>query len=208
MSKRFWRPVVGALVVAGAWLAMPVRAEVMLQWFETDWDEMYQKMPKVAEIGYDSLWIPPPTKGPTGRSVKWANVGYNLYDRFDIGDMCPSAARVKPVTAAAVRCAPWWTAPTSSGIKIIPDIVMNHNGNGPDFREYPGHDGHRFSRGVEPGLRQHPQFQARPPHGPVVPQRGLRWNHVVRIWPTWPTSAPKIIPLNPDPKRFTGQKTD
>ena len=63
------------------------QAEVLMQWFESDWDEMYQKLPKVAEIGYDSFWIPPPTKGPVGTSTKWANVGYNLYDRFDLGDV-------------------------------------------------------------------------------------------------------------------------
>ena len=41
-------------------------AEVMLQWFETEWDEIYRRRPEVAEIGYDYLWLPPPTKGPTG----------------------------------------------------------------------------------------------------------------------------------------------
>ena len=67
--------------------AAPVRAEVMLQWFETDWDEMYRRLPAVASIGYDDIWIPPPTKSPTGLGTKWGNVGYSLYDRFDLGDI-------------------------------------------------------------------------------------------------------------------------
>ena len=54
--------VLGCLLFTGI-----AQAEVMLQWFETDWDEMYQKLPKVAEIGYDQLWIPPPTKRQVGQ---------------------------------------------------------------------------------------------------------------------------------------------
>jgi glycosidase len=117
--------------------ALSVRAEVMLQYFETDWDEMYRRMPEISEIGYDFIWTPPPTKGPTGKGTKWSNVGYNLYDRFDLGDMPQRGSLatrygtrgdLRNMVDAAHRC----------DVKIIPDIVMNHNGNGPDFREYPG----------------------------------------------------------------------
>ncbi len=37
-------------------------------------------MPELAEAGYDSIWLPPPTKGSGGLSV-----GYDLWDRFDLG---------------------------------------------------------------------------------------------------------------------------
>lgn len=56
------------------------RSEAMLQYFNTDWNEIAQKMPELAEAGYDSLWLPPPTKGSGGLSV-----GYDLWDRFDLG---------------------------------------------------------------------------------------------------------------------------
>ena len=54
--------------------------EAMLQYFNTDWTEITRKMPELAEAGYSSLWLPPPTKGSGGLSV-----GYDLWDPFDLG---------------------------------------------------------------------------------------------------------------------------
>ena len=112
-------------------------AEVMLQWFESDWDEMYRRLPEVAEIGYDYMWIPPPTKGPTGQGAIWANVGYNLYDRFDIGDV-PQRGSLGTRYGTRGSLENMVKKSHQLDIKVIPDIVMNHNGNGPDYREYPG----------------------------------------------------------------------
>ena len=61
--------------------ARPARAEAMLQLFNLSWNEVAQKMPEIAEAGYTSLWLPPPTKGSGGYSV-----GYDLWDPFDLGD--------------------------------------------------------------------------------------------------------------------------
>ena len=47
----------------------------MLQYFNTDWNEIAMKMPELAEAGYDSLWLPPPTKGSGGLSVGYDLVG-------------------------------------------------------------------------------------------------------------------------------------
>lgn len=55
-------------------------AEAMLQLFNTSWRDMADKIPELAEAGYSSLWLPPPTKGSGGLSV-----GYDLWDPFDIG---------------------------------------------------------------------------------------------------------------------------
>ena len=114
-------------------------AEVMLQWFETEWDEMYRRMPEVAQIGYDYIWTPPPTKAPTGLGTKWGNVGYSLYDRFDLGDIPQrgSWATRYGTKGALVNMV---DKAHQLDVKIIPDIIMNHNGNGPDFRSYPGMD--------------------------------------------------------------------
>ena len=38
-------------------------------------------MPELAEAGYDSLWLPPPTKASGALSV-----GYDEFDAFDLGD--------------------------------------------------------------------------------------------------------------------------
>src|SRR3954466_8370502 len=57
------------------------RGEAMLQLFQVNWNELSQKMPEIAEAGYDSIWLPPPAKGSSVFSV-----GYDLFDPFDLGD--------------------------------------------------------------------------------------------------------------------------
>lgn len=57
------------------------RAEAMLQLFNLSWNEVAAKIPEIAEAGYTSLWLPPPTKGNGGYSI-----GYDLFDPFDLGD--------------------------------------------------------------------------------------------------------------------------
>ena len=185
---------------------MSARAEVMLQWFETDWDEMYQKLPKVAQVGYDSIWIPPPTKGPVGTSVKWANVGYNLYDRFDLGDVPQRGSRATRYgTRGSLRN--MIDNAHHLGIKIIPDIVMNHNGNGPDFREFPGMTATDFHLQWQQNYVNTLNYKRAP--------RMTYWYHHEGYGATmWEDLASLIDirtedhPLNGDPKRFTGQKTD
>ena len=57
-----------------------VSGEALLQYFNTSWGEIRGKIPELAEAGYESLWVPPPTKAGGGFSV-----GYDLFDRFDLG---------------------------------------------------------------------------------------------------------------------------
>lgn len=182
------------------------QAEVLMQWFESDWDEMYQKLPKVAEIGYDSLWIPPPTKGPVGTSTKWANVGYNLYDRFDVGDV---PQRGSLATRYGTRGSLRAMVDNAHGldIKIIPDIVMNHNGNGPDFREYPGMTATDFHVQWQEGYSSTLNYKRAP--------RMNWWYHHEGYGATMWTDLANLAdirtedhPLVGDRKRFTGQKTD
>src|SRR5438445_10395004 len=61
--------------------ASRTRAEAMLQLFNLTWAEVTAKIPEIAEAGYTSLWLPPPTKGSSGYSV-----GYDVWDPFDLGD--------------------------------------------------------------------------------------------------------------------------
>ena len=55
--------------------------EGMLELFQTPWSEITQKMPEIAEAGYDSLWLPNPAKGNSGSF----SVGYDQFDPFDLG---------------------------------------------------------------------------------------------------------------------------
>ena len=69
------------LLLLGLGLPFGARADALLQLFNVSWAELIQKMPEIAEAGYTSLWLPPPTKGGSGYSV-----GYDLFDPFDLGD--------------------------------------------------------------------------------------------------------------------------
>ena len=112
-------------------------SEVILQYFEADWDEIHRRTPEIAEIGYDALWIPSPCKSPVAGSNKWANVGYSLYDRFDLGDI-PQRGTVETRYGNHGQLRHMVDHLHFSDVKVYPDIVFNHNGNGPNFLEYPG----------------------------------------------------------------------
>lgn len=136
-----------------ALLTASASAEVILQYFEADWDEVYRRTPEIAEIGYDALWIPSPCKSPVAGNNKWANVGYSLYDRFDLGDV-PQRGTVETRYGNRGQLRQMVDHLHFSDVKVYPDIVFNHNGNGPNFLEYPGmkpNDFHVWADGSQPG---------------------------------------------------------
>ena len=98
-----------------------LQGEAMLQYFNTDWNEIAMKMPELAEAGYDSLWLPPPTKGSGGLSV-----GYDLWDRFDLGskDQRGSVRTRYGTEADLLRMI---EIAHRFGIRVYFDNVMNHN---------------------------------------------------------------------------------
>lgn len=189
-------------IIAVLAMAPISHGEVMLQWFETEWDEMYRRLPEAAAIGYDYLWMPPPTKAPTGLGTKWGNVGYSLYDRFDIGDVPQRGS--------------WATRYGSRGslnnmidnahaldIGIIPDIIMNHNGNGPDIREYPGMVPEDFHLQYEEGHANTLNYKRAPRMDQWTPDGGYggtMWQDLASLIDI----RTEDHPLNGDPKRFTG----
>ena len=92
----------------------------MLQLFNVTWPDLIQKMPEIAEAGYDSLWLPPPAKGSSVFSI-----GYDQFDPFDLGDVNQSGttathwgtkAQLQQVVETAHRF----------GIRVYFDNVMNH----------------------------------------------------------------------------------
>lgn len=132
------------------------QSEVILQYFETRWDEMYQRLPEMAEIGYESIWTPPPGKSPIGGPYPYAyggNVGYNSFDRFDLGDT-PQRGHWETRYGSRTSLRNLVDNAHQSDMKIYPDIVFNHTGNGPDFRTYPGmvpQDFHVWADASQPG---------------------------------------------------------
>ncbi|MEI6084986.1 MAG: alpha-amylase domain-containing protein [Verrucomicrobiota bacterium] len=154
LPRRFVTAALVAFALAGT-LSRPAHGEVMLQYFETSWDEIYQRLPEIAEIGYEGLWVPPPSKSPVagGQFASGGNVGYSGFDRFDIGDI---PQRGSLGTRYGTRGSLRNLSDNAHGcdIKIYPDIVFNHSGNGPDYRTYPGtqpNDFHGWFDSGQPG---------------------------------------------------------
>src|SRR5438067_13483055 len=111
-----------ALLALGVAVFAPpsARPEAMVQYFNTDWSEITQKMPELAEAGYDSIWIPPPTKGSGGLSV-----GYDLWDRFDLGskDQRGSVRTRYGTEAELLRMI---ETAHRFGIRVYLDTIVNH----------------------------------------------------------------------------------
>ena len=101
-------------------LTLSARAETMLQYFNTSWVEITNKMPELAEAGYTSLWLPPPTKGSGGLSV-----GYDLWDPFDLGSKNQrNSVRTRYGTEAElIRLV---ETAHRFGIRVYFDNIMNH----------------------------------------------------------------------------------
>jgi len=147
-------------------------SEVIIQYFETPWDEIYQRLPEIAEIGYESIWTPPPGKSPIGGRYPHAyggNVGYNSFDRFDLGDH-PQRGHWETRYGSRTSLRQMVDNAHQMDIKIYPDIVFNHTGNGPDYRTYPGmvpQDFHVWVDASQPGgFKRAPRmFQWSPDNG-------------------------------------------
>lgn len=117
--RRFFVALVGCFLLAGGRLPS-AHAEAMLQLFNVSWAEMTQKMPELAEAGYDSIWIPPPTKGSGALSV-----GYDLWDPFDLGSKDQrNTVRTRYGTEAELL--QMIETAHRFGIRIYLDNIMNH----------------------------------------------------------------------------------
>jgi hypothetical protein len=113
-----------ALLLFGALLlssfSSNVRAEALLQLFNVSYVELIQKMPELAEAGYTSIWLPPPTKGSGGLSV-----GYDMWDPFDFGQKDQrNTVRTRYGTEAELL--QMMEVAHRFGIRVYFDNIMNH----------------------------------------------------------------------------------
>ncbi len=94
----------------------------MLQYFNTSWKEIERRIPEVAEAGYTSLWLPPPSKGSSGGF----SVGYDPLDRFDLGDknQAGGVATRYGTKADLLRLV---EVAQRFGLRVYFDNVMAHN---------------------------------------------------------------------------------
>jgi alpha-amylase len=126
-------PEIGARVV-------PVPTEfngTMMQWFhwysEADgqhWRRLKDAAPELAKAGITGLWLPPATKGGS----IW-DVGYGIYDLFDLGEFDQKGSvATKYGTRAEFEEAV--AACHAVGMQVYADAVFNHKMWGDDHEDY------------------------------------------------------------------------
>jgi glycosidase len=136
-----WRLLTGMLALFTAGHAGPARGEAMLELFQQTWPQVTQKMPELAEAGYDSLWLPNPAKGNSGAY----SIGYDAFDPFDLGNTNQQGTVATHYGTQAQLLQLVQTA-HRFGIRIYFDNVMNHRsavvpgypGSGTPTNYYPG----------------------------------------------------------------------
>jgi glycosidase len=97
-----------------------LRADGMLQLFNLTWEEITRQMPEIAEAGYTSLWLPPPTKGSSGYSA-----GYDVWDPFDLGDK-DQRGTIRTRYGSKEELLRMVETAHRFGIRVYFDNIMNH----------------------------------------------------------------------------------
>ena len=94
-------------------------APAILQWFEADYDVIEDRMPDLFSAGYGSVWLPPPGRA----DMSDFSVGYDVYDRFDLG-------RPRKPTLYGTRTGLESVADElhRAGINLHVDTIINHAG--------------------------------------------------------------------------------
>jgi hypothetical protein len=110
-----------------------VQAEVILQYFNTSWNEIEGRMPELAEAGYTALWLPPPFKAGAGAY----SVGFDTFDRFDLGDIDQSGSLPTKYGTRQDLLRLMETA-HRFGLRVFFDNVMAHNAGGLDADKQAG----------------------------------------------------------------------
>ncbi len=114
----------------------------MLELFQLTWPQITQKMPEIAEAGYDSLWVPNPAKGNSGAS----SVGYDVFDPFDLGSVNQQGT-VATMYGTEAELIQMVQMAHRFGIRVYFDNVMNHRAF-----TVPGYPGSGTSTNYYPGL--------------------------------------------------------
>src|SRR5204863_4991136 len=98
--------------------------EMIIQYFETSWAEITRRVPEIAAAGYTAIWLPPPTKGAEGT----ADVGFSVFDRFDLGDR-DQRGTIATKYGTRDEVVHMVQEAHRFGLRVFFDTVMNHNAN-------------------------------------------------------------------------------
>jgi hypothetical protein len=118
LAKALTLPLLAALAAT----VSVAHAEAMLELFNVSWSQLTQKMPEIAEAGYDSLWLPPPAKGSSVYSV-----GYDQFDPFDLGDK-NQAGTIATRWGTRDQLLQLVQTAHRFGIRVYFDTIVNHRG--------------------------------------------------------------------------------
>ncbi|HEX7446069.1 MAG TPA: dockerin type I domain-containing protein [Pirellulales bacterium] len=96
-----------------------VSAPPTLQWFESSYNTIEQRAPDIFAAGYGAVLTPPPGRADSGNQ----SVGYDVYNRFDLGGpgdptLYGTEAGLKAMVAAIHQ----------TGASYYSDLVWNHDG--------------------------------------------------------------------------------
>jgi alpha-amylase len=132
MRKRLSILIIGALSFFHFHVDAQPEPQVIVQAFWWDYENdnypegwanyLVALAPRLQALGVDAIWIPPATKGNSGTN----SVGYDMFDNYDLGDKYQKGTtrtrlgtKDELLRLVAVMHA--------HGIKVIQDIVLNHN---------------------------------------------------------------------------------
>lgn len=128
-------PAVAAAAAPPAFAADQSPAPI-LQWFESSYRTVEQRAADLFMAGYGFVWLPPPFRADQSNF----SVGYDVYDRFDLGQpgrptLYGTEEGLKSVARTLHR----------AGLSLHVDFVINHNGfsnlGTPGFRRAGGYPG-------------------------------------------------------------------
>lgn len=110
---------IGASMLAGPALAGDGDSRIIVQMFESSWENLDYRMPDLWQADYRGVWVPPPGRADSGDS----SVGYDVYDRFELGrankrTLYGTGEGVKQFNATAHR----------AGLLTYADLLLNHCG--------------------------------------------------------------------------------
>jgi len=91
----------------------------ILQWFESSYQTIEERLPDVFRAGYGFVWLPPPGRADQGTG----SVGYDVYDRFDLGapgrpTLYGTEEGLKVLARLLHR----------AGLSLHVDFIINHSG--------------------------------------------------------------------------------
>jgi hypothetical protein len=126
---------------------------VTLQWFETSWQTMEDRTADAFMAGYARVWTPPPGKGSSGGY----SVGYDCFDRFDLGSPdSPTRYGTQAGLQAVIA------EQDKAAIGTFVDLILNHNAfsdnSTPGFAASGGYPGFVLTYGTDPNGDFHARY--------------------------------------------------